>query len=98
METAKGPRNGGVAVVSKLRPINDLQSYTIGATDGDIGTIQDVYFDDQSWTARYLVVDTGRWLSGRQVLIPPRALREIDAAGQRVITNLTKQQVQDSPS
>ena len=97
MGTARNPRRGGMAIASRLRSIKDLQSYTIGATDGDVGTIEDVYFDDQSWTARYLVVDTGRWLTGRKVLIPPQALREIDASGQRVITTLTRQQVQDSP-
>jgi hypothetical protein len=97
MATANDPRTGGVAIASRLRPFKDLKSYTIGATDGDIGTVEDVYFDDLSWTARYLVVDTGRWLTGRKVLIPPRALREIDAAGRRVVTNLTKRQVENSP-
>lgn len=81
----------------RLRSVAELRSFTIGATDGDIGTVDDVYFDDQSWTIRYAVVDTGRWLPGRQVLIPPRAIREIDDAGKRVITSLTKGQVQTSP-
>jgi sporulation protein YlmC with PRC-barrel domain len=87
----------GSATAPVLRRVEDLQTYTIGATDGDIGTIADLYFDDQSWTARYVVVDTGGWLSGRKVLIPPRAIQQIDAAGQRLVTNLTRQQVEDSP-
>jgi sporulation protein YlmC with PRC-barrel domain len=97
MPTARDPRSGGAATASRLRPLKELQSYTIGATDGDIGAIKDVYFDDQSWTARYLVVDTGRWLPGREVLIPPRAIQQIDADGRRLTTNLTRQQVKDSP-
>lgn len=97
MPTARVHGTSGVGITSRLRPLEELQSYTIGATDGDIGTIADVYFDDQSWTARYLVVDTGRWLSKRQVLIPPRAIQQIDAGGHRLITNLTRQQVKDSP-
>ena len=87
----------GSATAPVLRRVEDLQTYTIGATDGDIGTVADLYFDDQSWTARYVVVDTGGWLSGRKVLIPPRAIQQIDAAGQRLVTNLTRQQVEDSP-
>ena len=48
-----------------LRSMKDLHGFTIGATDGDIGTVQEVYFDDVDYTVRYLVVDTGGWLFGR---------------------------------
>ena len=80
------------------RRFTDLRSYTIGATDGDIGSVDDLYFDDLSWTVRYLVVDTGGWLSGRKVLLSPAALRGFDAAGARVRTELTRRQVEASPS
>jgi sporulation protein YlmC with PRC-barrel domain len=80
-----------------LRRVKDLRQYTIAASDGDIGHIDDVYFDDQSWTVRHVVVDTGTWLTGRRVLIPPRAIDGIDASGERVATRLTRKQVEDSP-
>jgi uncharacterized protein YrrD len=80
-----------------LRRVKDLQEYTIGARDGDIGKIDDVYFDDQSWTVRHLVVDTGGWLTGRRVLIPPRAVQDVEPEGQRLVTSLTRKQVEDSP-
>ena len=47
----------------------ELQDYTIRATDGDIGHVEQLYFDDQTWTIKYVVVDLGNWLSGRRVLI-----------------------------
>ncbi len=53
--------------------LQNLQHYTIGANDGEVGQVETVYFDDESWTVRYLVVDTGNWLSGRKVLISPRS-------------------------
>ncbi len=80
-----------------LRQVKDLRRYTIAASDGDIGRIDDVYFDDQSWTVRHLVVDTGAWLTGRRVLIPPRAIDRIDAGQERVAARLTRKQVEDSP-
>lgn len=80
-----------------LRRIGDLLTYTIGATDGDIGTVNDIYFEDDTWTVRHLVVDAGGWLVGRHVLIPPRAVQRIDAVNQRVVTGLSRQQVKDSP-
>jgi sporulation protein YlmC with PRC-barrel domain len=77
--------------------MKDLQRYTIAAQDGDIGRVDDVYFDDQSWTVRHVVVDTGGWLTGRSVLIPPRAIQAVDAAHERLVTHLTREQVERSP-
>ena len=80
-----------------LRTAGDLKGVTIEAMDGDIGSIQDLYFDDRTWTMRYLVVDTGTWLPGRQVLISPFAFQPVPGAS-RLRTTLTKDQIQNSPS
>src|SRR5688500_11499404 len=65
---------GAAKEESMLRDVTDLRGYAIRATDGVIGHVDDVYFDDQNWGIRYLVVNTGNWLSGRKVLISPIAL------------------------
>ena len=80
-----------------LRSMNDLQGFTIGATDGDIGRVDAFYFDDTSFTVRHLVVDTGGWLTGRRVLISPMALTAIDWDAKRINAELTKSQVEQSP-
>ncbi len=80
-----------------LRTAGNLKGVTIEAMDGDIGSVQDLYFDDQTWTVRYVVVDTGTWLPGRQVLISPFAFQVVQGAS-RLRTSLTKEQVRDSPS
>lgn len=81
-----------------IRNVNDLKRFTLGATDGDIGEIKEVYFDDESWVIRYLVVDTGNWLPGRRVLISPfAAVRLTEWARRRLDVELTRQQVKDSP-
>ncbi len=97
MATSRGSRTGAVAAAPRLQPVKDLQRYAIAAADGDIGTVSDLYFEDQSWTARYLVIDTGGWLAGRKVLLPPHAIQSMDVPGQRLVVKLTKQQVKDSP-
>jgi hypothetical protein len=76
----------------------DLTGFTIGATDGDIGKVDEFYFDDESFTVRHLVVDTGGWLSGRKVFISPMALRDIDWNAKRINAALTKAQVEESPA
>ena len=51
-----------------------IREYKLLASDGEIGAVKDVLFDDRTWTARWLVVDTGLWLFGRKVLLPVSAL------------------------
>lgn len=81
-----------------LRHLESLNGFALAASDGEIGKVKDLYFDDQSWTVRYLVVDTGTWLSGREVLIAPRALGVIDNEARLLAVHLTRDQVRESPS
>ena len=68
----------------------------VRATDGDIGTLEDFYFEESRWTIRYLLVDTGKWLSGKRVLISPMSVRgDWGRTGFRL--NLSKDQVWNSP-
>jgi hypothetical protein len=81
-----------------LNCLNRIRGYDIQAHDGEIGHIQDFYFDDRAWAVRYIVADTGHWLPGRQVLLSPESLDSIDNENERVTFSLTKQQIEDSPS
>ena len=80
-----------------LRNASVIRGYRIAATDGDIGTVSDFLFDDGTWSVRWLVVDTGNWLSRRKVLLPPSVLGRIYAKDSVFAVKLTKQQIKDSP-
>lgn len=80
-----------------LRNIKSLTGQEIHATDGEIGKVDDFLFDDQSWDIRYMVADTGGWLSGRKVLIAPAALKAHDWRGRTFPVSLTREQVRSSP-
>ena len=80
-----------------LRSMNDLENYTIRATDGTIGHVTDFYFDDERWVIRYLVVDTGSWLASRKVLISPVAIGNPDWTEKVLPVSITQEQVQNSP-
>jgi hypothetical protein len=80
-----------------LRSIKDLEGYAVGATDGTIGHVKDFYFDDRAWVVRYLVVDTGAWLSSRKVLISPIAIGRPDWKERLLHVWMTKEQVRNSP-
>ena len=75
-----------------------LNGYAIEATDGQIGTVSDLLFEGRGWIVRWLVVETGSWLSGRKVLLPLSALGQPDPARHHFPVALTMQQVRDSPA
>ena len=80
-----------------LDVVKHLEHYAIQATDGVIGHVRDLYFDDHSWVVRYLVVDTGGWLGGRKVLISPISITGVNAKDHVLMLSITRQQVKDSP-
>jgi hypothetical protein len=80
-----------------LHSLTELEGCALGATDGEIGSVDEVYFDDARWGIRYLVVDTGGWLSGREVLISPHSIRGADWSERIIKVDLTRKQVEESP-
>jgi hypothetical protein len=80
-----------------LHSFDHLRGYAIHASDGEIGSLRDVYFDDQSTLIRYFVVDTGTWLPGKRVLLAPAVVGGVDPERGEIVTGLTRQQVEDSP-
>lgn len=81
-----------------LSKVKTIKGFKLDGFDGEIGKVREFYFDDRHWTIRYLVADTGNWLTGRQVLISPHALVAVNKKEQHIEINLTKQQIEDSPS
>jgi len=80
-----------------LKTLKSMRDCTLSARDGEIGMVRDIFFDDEHWTVRYLVVNTSSWLLGRNVLIFPRSLGILDDFHRTITVDLTRQQVKDSP-
>jgi len=74
-----------------------LKGYAIEASDGRIGTANDFLFDDRTWKVRWLVANTGNWLTGRKVLVHPSAIGHSDYERRELSVTLTKAQVEGSP-
>ncbi|HEX5322482.1 MAG TPA: PRC-barrel domain-containing protein [Capsulimonadaceae bacterium] len=80
-----------------LRNMSDLVGYAIRATDGPIGHVKDFYFDDEVWVVRYLIADTGSWLSSRKVLISPISVGQSNWVDKMLSVSITREQVKNSP-
>ncbi len=76
---------------------SQIVGYSLRATDGAIGAIDDLLFDDREWTVRWVVVDTGTWLPGRKVLLPPSTFGEADVLGREIPVDLSRQRIEESP-
>lgn len=80
-----------------LRRTKDLLGFTIRARDGEIGHVDDLLFDDESWTVRYFVVATGNWLNRKHVLVAPESVEQPDWTERALPVTLTREQVSTSP-
>jgi uncharacterized protein YrrD len=79
-----------------LRSAKELKGFTVRGTDGDVGEVDDFYFDDEKWTIRYIVVHTGGWL-GRRVLISPVSFRGTDWRSRAIGLSLSRDRIRNSP-
>ena len=76
---------------------DQLNEFTLHATDGAIGKVKDLFIDDETWAVRYLVVETGNWFTRHQVLIPTEALGSIVPDDKAIKVAIAREQVQRSP-
>jgi len=80
-----------------LRSAGSVTGYHIHATDGDIGHIDDILFDESTWDIRYLSIDTRNWWPGQHVLVSPRTVQGIDWSDRHIKLNVTCDKVKSSP-
>ena len=74
-----------------------IRKCSIEGPDGHLGKVKDLLFDRETWTVRYLEVDTGVWLPDRRVILSPDVVQRADYASRRLDTRLTRDQVEKSP-
>jgi hypothetical protein len=75
-----------------------MSGYHLMADDGEVGHVDDFLVDESTWGVRYLVVDTSNWIGGRSVLISVAVVTSIDSSSRKIRVQLTRDQVERSPS
>jgi sporulation protein YlmC with PRC-barrel domain len=81
-----------------LRSANEVRGYAIDASDGEIGHVSDFILDTKNWGIRYLIVSTSNWLPGREVLLSPSWIADIDWPNRQVRVALTREAIKSSPT
>ncbi len=77
--------------------LKNLSGYSVHGKEGEVGKADQFYFDDEKWTIRYFIVDTGPWFSRSKLLVSPLAIQNIDSSNRTIVTNLTRNQLLKSP-
>lgn len=72
----------------------DLTGYGAKAVDGDIGTVDETSLDVG---AGYVVIDTGRWIFGKKVVIPAGLVERVDRDDETVFIGRTKAEIESAP-
>jgi uncharacterized protein YrrD len=80
-----------------LLNVSSLMNARVDANDGDVGKVVDIFFDDQRWAARYMVVETGGWLKSKRVLVSPASLIRAKGEIGVVHANLSREQIRHCP-
>ncbi len=76
---------------------NTLQGLAVRSLDGVLGNVLGAYFDDSSWTIRYLTISTGDLLADQMMLLPVHAILNIDWQARRLDISLSSSQVREGP-
>ncbi len=77
--------------------IQKIHGYSVEATDGEVGTVETLYFDEATWAVRYLVVNVGNWLLPDKILLSPLSVASVDHDDETIHVDLSKEQVKNSP-
>ncbi|QDU80029.1 PRC-barrel domain protein [Polystyrenella longa] len=80
-----------------LRSLKEIRGYTIKCNEGDLGHVEELIVDTDTWTLRYLTIDTGVWLPGKKVIIGIDWLSDICWEEQSASIDLSREQVKDAP-
>ena len=76
---------------------HDIKGFRLEGLDGEFGHVEEFFFDDQHWAVRYMVANTGNWLTGHQVLIAPQSIEKMDFDLRTISVRLSKKQIEESP-
>jgi|GEM_PF-1677372 len=77
--------------------LNEWVGLPVHGTDGEVGTLVDLVFDPDSQTLSHVVIDTGRFLAARQMVVPYDLLVRLSPDGSYVEMNVTAELLRESP-
>lgn len=92
-----GDAQGAGAKVTPLGRASRIHNLPIMGTDGEIGKQDDFLFDAESGKISHIVIDNGRVLPGRQLVVDVESVRRLAADGTHFVVNIDSKTLNDAP-
>ncbi|MFH1299445.1 MAG: PRC-barrel domain-containing protein [Planctomycetota bacterium] len=80
-----------------LRSVAEVIGYQIQCMEGVVGHVEDMIVDTESWSLRYLIIDTRNWLPSKKVIIAFDWITHITWEDRKAHVDLTQDQVKNAP-
>jgi len=92
------PSDENIEQSSNLHSFKEVKGYNIHATDGTLGSVDDLIIDDEYWQIWYMVVDTNSWLPwSKKVLIDISFIETINYSVREAEINLHTDSLKNAP-
>jgi hypothetical protein len=98
LASSQGEDDGGKDEDPHLRSCREVMKYGIHASDGDIGHVEDMLVDDQTWAIRYLIVNTSNWWLGHRLLLAPAWIKNVSWFDSSVSVDLSREAIKGAPT
>ncbi len=90
--------NNEIEQNNSLRSANEILHYGIEETDGKTGHVEDFIWDTESWSLRFLVIDTRDWFpGGKKVLVSPCQLSDMSWQDNSIKCNIDIEHLKACP-
>ena len=83
-------------VDSHLQSAKSVKGYDLEATDGLIGRVTDFLAEDEIWRITQLVVETGHWYAGKEILVATDQVRQVSYEEAQVRLRLSQAELRQS--
>jgi sporulation protein YlmC with PRC-barrel domain len=80
-----------------LRSTHAITGYHIETSDGELGYLQNLIVEDETWHIESLVIEMNSCLEGKNVILPLAHVREVRWSMSRMLVDITSDQLKDSP-
>ncbi|MDD2271570.1 MAG: PRC-barrel domain-containing protein [Desulfuromonadaceae bacterium] len=97
LENRRESTEGEKSCDSHLRSTHEVSGYHLQALDGEVGHVEDFIIDDETWTIRYLIVDTRNWWPGKKVLISPQWIERVSWDESKVFVHIPADAIKEAP-
>ncbi len=79
-----------------LHSLQEVKGYSIRATDGELGSLEDLILDAETHTITHLVIDTIKWWPSKSVVLPINGILTISWEDRCIDVKNSREEVKNS--